>query len=79
MVTEFGTGCVKITPAHDFNDAQVGQRHQLTPINIFTPDIRLNENVPKIYQGLTREEAREKVIQDLTKLGLLVNSEAYTS
>lgn len=77
VVTEFGTGCVKITPAHDFNDAQVGQRHKLTPINIFTPDIRLNENVPEIYQSLTREEGREKVLEDLTALGLLVNSEPY--
>lgn len=77
VITEFGTGCVKITPAHDFKDAQVGQRHKLAPLNIFTPDIRLNENVPKTYQGLTREKAREKVLEDLTALGLLVKSEPY--
>lgn len=77
VTPEFGTGCVKITPAHDFNDYAVGQRHQLTPINIFTPDIRLNENVPKIYQGLTREEGCKKVLADLEALGLLIKSEPY--
>ena len=77
VMSEFGTGCVKITPAHDFNDAEVGKRHKLDPINIFTPTIHLNENVPEPYQGLTREKAREKVLEDLEALGLLVKSEPY--
>jgi valyl-tRNA synthetase len=77
VLPEFGTGCVKITPAHDFNDYAVGQRHQLIPINIFTPDIRLNENVPQAYRDLTHEKARQKVLEDLEALGLLVKSEPY--
>jgi len=77
VISEFGTGCVKITPAHDFNDAEVGKQHNLTPINIFTPNIQLNEHVPKNYQGLTREKARQKVIEDLTAAGLLAKSEPY--
>ncbi len=68
---EFGSGCVKITPAHDFNDYAVGQRHQLTPINIFTPDAHLNENAPKKYQGLERFVAREQIVKDLEVLGLI--------
>src|SRR3990167_4119447 len=67
----FGTGCVKITPAHDFNDYAVGLRHNLTPINIFTPTAELNENVPPIYQGLDRFKAREKIVQDLETQNLL--------
>jgi valyl-tRNA synthetase len=55
---EFGTGCVKITPAHDFNDNAVGARHDLPLINIFTIDARLNENAPEAYRGLDRFEAR---------------------
>jgi valyl-tRNA synthetase len=68
---EFGSGCVKITPAHDFNDYAIGQRHQLIPINILTPDAHLNENVPKKYQGLERFAAREQIIKDLEVLGLI--------
>jgi len=67
----FGTGCVKITPAHDFNDYAIGQRHQLPMINIFTPDAHLNENVPQSYQGLERYQAREQIIKDLANLDLL--------
>lgn len=78
VVPEFGTGCVKITPAHDFNDYATGQRHHFTPINIFTPNICLNEAVPSIYQGLDRLAAREKVLEDLEKLGLVVKCEPYT-
>ncbi len=77
VISAFGTGCVKITPAHDFNDAEVGKQHNLTPINIFTPNIQLNEHVPQNYQGLTREKARQKVIEDLTAAGLLAKSEPY--
>jgi len=68
---EFGSGCVKITPAHDFNDYQVAQRHQLGPINIFTLEARTNNNVPAAYRGLDRYVAREKVLADLKDQGLI--------
>jgi valyl-tRNA synthetase len=68
---EFGTGCVKITPAHDFNDYQVAQRHKLVPLNIFTLDARTNNNVPAAYRGLDRYVAREKVLADLKDQGLI--------
>ena len=75
---EFGTGCVKITPAHDFNDYAMGQRHQLPQINIFTPDAHINENAPIAYQGLERFAARKKIIQNLTKQDLLEKIEPHT-
>ncbi len=75
---EKGTGAVKITPAHDFNDFEVGKRHNLEAINIFTPDAHLNENVPKEYQGLERFAARDKVIADMQTLNLLDKVEATT-
>jgi valyl-tRNA synthetase len=62
---EFGTGVVKVTPAHDFNDYAVGQRHQLPLINILTLDAKINENAPDVYQGLDRFEARKRVVADL--------------
>jgi len=68
---EFGTGCVKITPAHDFNDYEVGRRHGLPMINIFTDDAAINDAAPAAYQGLDRMEARQKVVADLDALGLL--------
>jgi len=68
---EFGTGCVKITPAHDFNDHDMGQRHSLEQINIFTPAAEINDSAPTAYQGLTREAARKQVVADLDALGLL--------
>lgn len=68
----FGSGCVKITPAHDFNDYAVGQRHQLPLINIFTETATLNENAPVAYQGLDRFEARQRIIADLTRDNLLI-------
>ncbi len=68
---EQGTGAVKITPAHDFNDFEVGRRHNLTPLNIFTPEAKLNDAVPEAYQGLPRFTARAKVVADLAELGLL--------
>jgi valyl-tRNA synthetase len=68
---EFGTGCVKITPAHDFNDHAVGARHGLPLINLFTVDARLNDNAPGTYRGLDRFEARQRVVADLQALGLL--------
>ncbi|MBU0744489.1 MAG: valine--tRNA ligase [Gammaproteobacteria bacterium] len=74
---EFGTGCVKITPAHDFNDYAMGQRHNLPLINIFTPDAYLNDNVPVVYQGLERFQARKKIIGDLQSSNLLVKTEKH--
>ena len=74
---EFGTGCVKITPAHDFNDYEIGKRHSLEMINIFTSDAKMNNNAPQAYQGLDRFAAREKVVQDLDAQGLLVKVEDH--
>jgi len=68
---EKGTGAVKITPAHDFNDFQVGKRHNLEPINILNTNGTLNKNTPKAYQGLTILKARAKIIADMEELGLL--------
>jgi valyl-tRNA synthetase len=68
---DFGTGCVKITPAHDFNDAEMGQRHNLEKINILTIDAAINDNAPEKYQGLDRYEARKVIVQDFEDLGLL--------
>ncbi len=68
---EFGTGCVKITPAHDANDYAVGARHDLPKISIFTLDAKINENGPAVYQGLDRFVARKKIVADLDALGLL--------
>ncbi|NUU02052.1 valine--tRNA ligase [Herbaspirillum robiniae] len=68
---EFGTGCVKITPAHDFNDYQVGARHNLEKISVFTLDAKINENSPEKYRGLDRFEARKQIVADLEALGLL--------
>jgi valyl-tRNA synthetase len=73
----FGTGCVKITPAHDFNDYQVGLRHELPLLNIFTPDAKLNENAPETYRGLDRFVAREKILSDLTALKLLEKTQPH--
>ena len=68
---EKGTGAVKITPAHDFNDFQVGKRHNLKAINILNTNGTLNENTPVLYQGLTILKAREKIINDMEELGLV--------
>ncbi len=68
---EKGTGCVKITPAHDFNDYQVGKRHGLPLINIFTIDACVNEVAPEKYQGLERYAARKQIVADMDALGLL--------
>ncbi len=75
---EFGSGCVKITPAHDFNDYAVGQRHNLPLINIFTIDAQINDNAPPKYQGLDRFVAREQVLKDLEALHLLEKTEKHT-
>ena len=68
----FGTGCVKITPAHDFNDYQVGKRHNLEPISILTLDAKINDLAPDRYQGMDRFEARKRIVADLEERGLLV-------
>jgi valyl-tRNA synthetase len=75
----FGTGMVKVTPAHDPNDYWIGQRHGLPQISIFDPSARLNENVPPPYRGLDRFEARKLVIADLERLGLLAEAKDYTN
>ena len=74
---EFGTGCLKITPAHDPNDFELGKRHSLTPINVMNADATMNESCPSDYIGLSREQAREKVIQDLKDKKLLEKEESY--
>ena len=68
---EFGTGVVKITPAHDFNDNQLGKRHQLPEINILTNTAQINDDAPEKYRGLDRFEARKQIVADLDALGLL--------
>jgi len=74
---EFGTGVVKVTPAHDFNDYQVGQRHGLPMINILAPDATVNDNAPGKYRGLDRYDARKAVLADLEGEGLLVETKAH--
>ncbi|MEE9325769.1 MAG: valine--tRNA ligase [Cocleimonas sp.] len=74
---EFGTGCVKITPAHDFNDWEVGQRHDMEVINLFTPSAVMNENAPEAYRGMDRFDARKKILEDLEAEGLLVKIEPH--
>jgi len=74
---EFGSGCVKITPAHDFNDYEIGKRHDLPIYNILDDDAAMNDTVPKKYQGLTREAARDKIVEDFAALDLLEKIEDY--
>ena len=74
---EFGTGVVKVTPAHDFNDYAVGQRHGLPMINILTPEAAINDNAPEKYRGLDRYAARKVVLADLEALGLLVEEKKH--
>jgi len=74
---EFGTGCVKITPAHDFNDYEVGKRHDLPMINIFTIDACVSDTAPGNYAGLDRFEARKRIVSDLETLGLLEKIEDH--
>ncbi|MFO1126959.1 MAG: valine--tRNA ligase [Rhodospirillales bacterium] len=73
-----GTGAVKITPAHDFNDFEVGRRHDLPMINIFDRDAALNDNAPPRFRGLDRFEARDAIVAELTALGLLERIEDHT-
>lgn len=74
---EFGSGCVKITPAHDFNDYEMGQRHDLPIINIFDDNAALNDNVPTDYRGLDRLDARKKIVEAIDALGLLEKIEPH--
>ncbi|ASQ45304.1 valine--tRNA ligase [Legionella clemsonensis] len=74
---DFGSGCVKITPAHDFNDHEIGKRHELPLINILTKKGTINKNAPLNYQGMDRFVAREQIVQDLDKAGLLVKIEPH--
>src|SRR5690349_8649309 len=74
---QFGTGAVKITPAHDFNDAQVASRHGLEALNILRLDAHLNDNAPRAYRGLERFAARKKALADLKAAGLLVSEKPY--
>jgi valyl-tRNA synthetase len=73
----FGTGCLKITPAHDFSDYAIGMRHGLPLINIFTPDARLNDNAPPQLRGLDRFEARERILSELAAAGLIERIEPH--
>ena len=74
---EFGTGCVKITPAHDFNDYEIGKQHGLPEYNILDDDAAINDSAPEAYRGLDRFNARKKIVADLEKLGLLDRVEDY--
>ena len=76
---EFGTGCVKVTPAHDPNDFLIGERHNLEFINIMNEDASMNSNVPNKYQKLAREEARKTVINDMDKEGNIDKIEDYSN
>ena len=75
---EFGTGCVKITPAHDFNDFEIGKRHDLEIISILDQSAKISQSAPAEYQGLDRFEARKKIVEDLEANGLMQEIEDYT-
>ena len=74
---EFGTGCVKVTPAHDFNDYAVGQRHKLPIISILTLDARINDEAPAKYHGMDRFDARKRIVIDLEEHGFLVKTDKH--
>ncbi|WP_166424407.1 valine--tRNA ligase [Paraglaciecola sp. 20A4] len=74
---DFGTGCVKITPAHDFNDYDMGKRHNLEVINILTDDAKINDIAPEKYRGLDRFDARKQIVADLDAAGVLVKIEDH--
>ena len=75
---EFGTGAVKVTPAHDPNDFEMGQRNNLELINIMHPNASLNDNVPELFRGMDRKEARKRVVEEMEKHGFLEKIEDYT-
>ena len=74
---EFGSGCVKITPAHDFNDYEMGKRHQLPVINVFNDDASINNEAPEAYRGLDRFAARKQIVADLEAAGLMEKIEPH--
>jgi len=74
---EFGSGCVKVTPAHDFNDYAIGLKHQLPMINVLTLDAKINDNGTEKYRGMDRFEARKRIVADLEALGLLEKTEPH--
>lgn len=74
---EFGTGCMKVTPAHDFNDYEIGKRHNQEMINVFTADAHINDNAPEKYRGMDRLEARKQVVADFEAEGLLEKHEKH--
>ena len=76
---EFGSGCMKVTPAHDFNDFEIGKRHNMELINILTHDGHINDNAPEKYRGLERFEARKQIVADFDALGLLEKVEEHVS
>ncbi len=73
----FGSGCVKITPAHDFNDYEIGKRHNLAQINILTPQAQINDNAPARFVGLDRYEARKRIVAELEQSGLLARIDRH--
>ncbi len=75
---EFGSGCVKITPAHDFNDYEMGKRHNLAVINVLNDDASINDEAPEAYRGLDRFVARKQIVADLEAAGLMEKIEAHT-
>ena len=75
---EFGTGAVKVTPAHDPNDFDMGQRNNLELINILNPDASLNDNVPELFRGMDSKEARKRVVEEMKNQGFLEKIESYT-
>jgi len=75
---EFGSGCVKITPAHDFNDYEMGKRHKLPTINVLNDDASINDSAPEAYRGLDRFVARQQIVADLEANGLLEKTEPHT-
>ena len=74
---DFGSGCVKITPAHDFNDFEVGKRHNLEMLSVLDKTAHMNENCPEKYRGMDRYECRKAAVEDLKALGLLVGIKAH--
>ncbi len=77
VVAEFGTGAVKVTPAHDATDFEIGKRHNLEFITVINEDARMTDQVPQQYQGLSREECRKRVVEDLDAQGLIEKTEPY--
>ncbi|HBJ88403.1 MAG TPA: valine--tRNA ligase, partial [Gammaproteobacteria bacterium] len=75
---EFGSGCVKITPAHDFNDYAMGERHELPKINVLTAEAKINDEAPERFRGLDRFDARQLIVEEFEALGLLEKIEPHT-